>query len=102
MTQRDVNWVLVDIIEYRHLWPTEDSEDAVYGFTHSFEVNAICADMLPPHIVTPVEKSNLERAFAEYAARKDISAGDSAKIVAWLQQLPDEIAIIERDLHPFG
>ena len=45
MTQRDMDSVLVDIIEFDYLWPPEESEDAVYGFTHSFEVNSICADM---------------------------------------------------------
>ena len=102
MTQRDIDWVLVDIIEYRYFWPNSEAEDAVYGFTQSLEVNAICADMLPPHVVTPVDKSNLERALAEYVSRKDVSADDAAKIRSWLDQLPDEVAIIEREPYPFG
>ena len=102
MTQRDVDWALVDIIEYHYRWPGSDNEDAVYGFTHSLEVNAIRADTLPPHVITPVEKSNLERALREYEARKNISADDSSKIRGWLEELPDEIAIIEREPFPFG
>lgn len=102
MTHKDISWVMVDIIEYRYLWPGSANEDAVYGFTHSLEVNSMCADMLPPYVVTPVEKSNLERAFAGYAARNDISADYAAMITAWLDQMPEEIAIIERKPHPFG
>ena len=88
---------LVDIIKYDYFWPPVDSEDAVYGFTHSMEVNAICADMLPPHVVTPVEKDVLEDALADYLQRRGVGAEDGGKIRAWLDGLPDEIAIIERE-----
>ena len=97
MTQRDIARVLVDIIRYDYFWPAPDSEDAVYGFTHSLEVNAICADMLPPHVVTPVEKDVLENALIEYIGRKGIDADDEVKIRAWLAQMPHDIAIIERE-----
>ncbi len=97
MTQRDITRVLVDIIKYDYFWPPVDSEDAVYGFTHSMEVNAICADMLPPHVVTPVEKVVLEDALADYLQRRGVGAEDAARIRAWLDGLPDEIAIVERE-----
>ena len=102
MTSRDVNWVLVDVIKYEYLWPAESDEDAVYGFTHSLEVNSICADMAPPHVVTPVTKTELEQAWRDYVARRNITADDAAKIKDWLDQFPDEIAIIEREPSPFG
>ena len=102
MTQRDIDSVLVDIIEFNYFWPPEESEDAVYGFTHSFEVNSICADMLPPHVVTPVTRANLEQAWGDYVARKNINNEDAAKIKDWLDRLPDNIAMIEREPHPFG
>ncbi len=102
MTPRDVNWVLVDVIRYEYLWPPESDEDAVYGFTHSLDVNSICADMLPPHVVTPVTKTELELAWRDYVARKHVSGEDASKIKAWLDKMPDEIAIIEREPYPFG
>lgn len=60
MTTRDIKSALVDIIQYNYYWPDAESGDAVYGFTHSKEVNCICRDMLPPHTVTPFEKAVLE------------------------------------------
>jgi hypothetical protein len=102
MAQRDITEVLVDIIKYEHLWPTEDSEDAVFGFTHSLEVNSICADMLSPHVVTPVEKAVLEDALTNYVIRRGIGVEDVAKIRAWLEGMPDAVAIIEREPFPFG
>ncbi len=97
MTQRDITRVKVEIIQYDYRWPSPDGEDAVYGFTHSLEVNAICADMLPPHVVTPVAKDVLEDALANYVERRGVGAEEEAKIRAWLGQLPDNIAIIERE-----
>ena len=97
MTQRDITHVLVDIIEYNYFWPVADSEDAVLGFTHSLEVNEICAGMLPPYVVTPVGKDELEAALRDYIARRGISAEDVAKIRAWMKQMPEEIGIIERE-----
>ena len=97
MTQRENRQSLVDIINYDHFWPEAGSEDAVYGFTHSNEVLYICADMIPPYVVTPVEKSVLEDALSEYIERRDISAADAARIQTWLDRMPDEIAIIERE-----
>ena len=102
MTPRDVNRVLADVIRYQFLWPSAGDEDAVYGFTHSLEVNSICADMLPPHMVTPVAKEELIQAWEGYVTRRNIGAEDSTKIKAWLDQMPDEIAIIERDASPFS
>ncbi len=95
MTQRDVRWALVDIITYHYFWPNQESQDAVYGFTHSYEVNAICADAIP-FSVTPTHKESLEEALKEYIDRKGINAEDVSKIRAWLAGLPDQIAIIER------
>ena len=97
MTQRDITHVLVDIIEYDYLWPVEDCEDAVFGFTHSLEVNEICAGMLPPYVVTPVQKDELEAALSNYIARRGISEEDGSKIRAWMAPMPDEIGIIERE-----
>lgn len=96
MTNRDIKSALVDIIQYNYYWPDAESRDAVYGFTHSKEVNCICRDMLPPHTVTPVEKAVLEDALADYLQRSGASAADAARIRAWLDGTPDEVAIIER------
>ena len=96
MTSRENRLSLVDIISYDFFWPTTENQDAVYGFTHSHEILNICADMLPPHVVTPVAKDDLEDALADYLERRQIGAEDEAKIRAWLGQLPDNIAIIER------
>ena len=97
MTQRDVTRALVDIIHYDYFWPSQESQDAVYGFTHSREVNGLCRDMLPPHTVAPVDKFALEEALRRYLERRGISADDEAKIRAWLAQMPNDIAIIERE-----
>ena len=102
MTQRDITWALVDIISYDYLWPTRDNEDVVFGFTHSREVNEICADMMPPHTVTPVTKAELERALVNYIGRQGIGAEDAATIRRWMANMPDNIAIIEREPSPFG
>jgi hypothetical protein len=102
MTQRDITWALVDVISYEYLWPPRDSQDAVFGFTHSREVNEICAGMLPPHVVTPVTKTELESALADYIGRRDIGAEDEATIRRWIANMSDNIAIIERDPNPFG
>ena len=96
MTVRENRLSLVDIISYDFSWPPGESQDAVYGFTHSHEILNICADMLPPHVVTPVEKDVLEDALANYVERRGIGTEEEAKIRAWLSQLPDNIAIIER------
>ena len=96
MTQRDVTWALVDVISYDYQWPPPDSENAVFGFTHSREVNEICADMMPPHTVTPVTKTDLERALIDYVERRSLGDGDFVSIRRWLANLPDNIAIIER------
>ena len=102
MTQRDVTWAMVDVISYDYQWPPRDSEDAVIGFTHSREVNGICADMMPPHTVAPVTKAELERALVDYVTRRGIGAEDEAAIRRWMANLPDNIAIIEREPFPFG
>ena len=102
MTQRDVTWALVDVISYDYQWPPRDSEDVVFGFTHSREVNEICADMMPPHTVTPVTKAELERALVDYVTRRGIRAEDEAAIRRWMANIPDNIAIIEREPFPFG
>lgn len=96
MTQREITWGLVDIIDYNYFWPPREGRDAVYEFTHSLEVNEICAGTLPPYVVTPVRKDELEAALAAYVARRGISAADVAKIRAWMASMPDEIGIIER------
>ena len=97
MTTREIGNVLVDIIRYEYFGPDTASKDAVSNFTHSREVNGICRDMLPPHTVTPVEKAVLEDALADYCQRRGIGAEDEARIRAWLAQMPDEVAIIERE-----
>ena len=102
MTQRHVTWALVDMISYEYVPPPRDSENAVFGFTHNREVNQICADMMPPHTVTPVTKAELERALVDYVARRGIEAGDEATIRRWMVNMPDSIAIIEREPFPFG
>ena len=96
MINHDIKSALVDIIQYNYYWPDAESRDAVYGFTHSKEVNCICRDMLPPHTVTPVEKAVLEDALADYLQRSGASAADASRIRAWLDGMPDEVAIIER------
>ena len=102
MTQRDVTWALVDVISYDYQWPQRDGENAVFGFTHSREVNEICADMMPPHTVTPVTKAELERALVDYIGRRGIGAEDETIIRRWMANMPDNIAIIEREPSPFG
>lgn len=97
MTVRENRLSIVDIISYDFFRPDTESQDVVYGFTHSHEILNICADMLPPHVVTPVEKDVLEDALANYVERRGIGAEEEAKIRAWLGQLPDNIAIIERE-----
>ena len=97
MAQRDIAHVLVDIIKYDYFWPDAESTGAVLEFTHSREVNGLCRDMLPPHAVTPVDKPSLEEALDRYLGRRGTSADDEAKIRAWLAQMPNEIAIIERE-----
>ena len=97
MAHRENRQSLVDIINYDYFWPDAGTEDAVYGFTHSNEVLDICAGMIPPQVVTPVEKPVLEDALSEYIERRDISAADAAWIQTWLDRMPDEIAIIERE-----
>ena len=74
MTTREIGNVLVDIIRYEYFGPDAASRDAVYNFTHSWEVNGICRNMLPPHTVTPVEKSALEDTLADYCRRRGIGA----------------------------
>ena len=96
MTVRENRLSHVDIISYDFFWPDTESQDTVYAFTHSHEILNICADMLPPHVVTPVEKEVLEDALANYVERRGICAEEEAKIRAWFGQLPDNIAIIER------
>ena len=97
MTTREIGNVLVDIIRYEYFGPDAASNDAVYNFTHSREVNGICGNMLPPHTVTPVEKAVLEDALSDYCRRRGIGAEDEGRIRAWLAQMPDEVAIIERE-----
>ena len=75
--------------------PDSESEDAVFGFTHSAEVNNICAGTLP-YAITPVNKSELVEALDEYIRTHGIDTADEARIRAWLNQLPDEAAVIER------
>ena len=97
MTMRENRLSLVDIISYDFFRPDAESQDAVYGFTHSHEMLNICADMLPPHVVTPIAKDVLEDALADYLERRGISSEDEFKIRAWLAQMPDGVAIIERE-----
>ena len=97
MTQREITHSLVEIIRYDYFHPESGSRDAVYAFTHSLEVNEVCADMLPPHTVTPVDRAELEQAFARYVQRRRISQEDAARIRSWLARMPSEVAIIERE-----
>ena len=97
MTQREINHSLVEVIQYEYFHPEGGSQDAVYAFTHSHEVNEICADMPPPHTVTPVDKEELEHALVQYLQRRGINEEDAARIRSWLANMPDEVAIIERE-----
>ena len=97
MTPRENQQSLVDILDYQYFWPDTDSEDAVYGFTHSNEVLNLCAAMIPPHVVTPVEKTELETTLGHYMQRRNIPSEDAAKIRSWMNRMPDEVAIIERE-----
>ena len=96
MPEREIAHSLVDIMPYAIPAPDQTGEDAVYGFTHSHEVNEICAEMLPPHVLTPVAKSELEDALSAYIWRRGVDAADAARIRAWLAALPDDLAILER------
>lgn len=97
MMNRENTQSLVEIIRYDYFHPESESADAIYGFTHSREINEICTDMLPPHVVTPVDKETLKAALSGYIQRRNISASDAKRIHAWLDNMPDEVAIIERD-----
>ena len=96
MPEREIAHALVDVMPYAVHAPGQADEDAVYDFTHSHEVNDICAAMLPPHVLTPVAKSELEDALSAYIRRRGVDATDAARIRAWLAALPDELAILER------
>jgi hypothetical protein len=96
-TERENRRSLVDIINYDYYWPHPASKGAVYGFTHSREVLDICSGMLSPQVVTPVDKSVLREALTGYLQRRGISHHDAARILAWLEAMPEEIAIIERE-----
>lgn len=98
MMQRDNRSALVDVIQYNYFRPDRKSEDAVYKFAHSDEVNDICANMLIPYVVTPVDRDDLRLALTEYIQRRSISSEDESSIRDWLDGMPENIAIIER--HP--
>ncbi|MYC07581.1 MAG: hypothetical protein F4X57_10505 [Chloroflexi bacterium] len=97
MSHREITHSLVEIIHYSYLHPADEGKDAVYAFTHSQEINNICADILPPYAVTPVDKETLKNAMSAYAQRRNISTEDEAQIRAWLDNMPEEVAIIERE-----
>ena len=96
MPNREITHSLVDVMPYAVHAPDQAGEDAVYDFTHSHEVNEICSAMLPPHVLTPVAKSELEDALSAYIQRRGVDATDAARIREWLGALPDELAILER------
>ena len=96
MPEREIAHALVDVMPYAVHAPDQAGEDAVYDFTHSHEVNDICSAMLPPHVLTPVAKSELEDALSAYIRRRGVDVADAARIRAWLGALPDELAILER------
>lgn len=98
MTEREVKDAVVDVVKYNHIPVERESMDAVYGFTHSREVNAICAEMIPPHTLIPVDKDALEQAMADYIQRRRISPMDAVSIRAWVAKLPDDIGIVEREV----
>ena len=97
MTNREITHSLVGIIRYDYFHPESESADMIYAFTHSQELNEICADMPPSHVVTPVDKETLKDALSDYIQRRNISAADAARIHTWLDNMPDEVAIIERE-----
>ena len=66
MTHREITHSLVEVIQYEYIHPESGSQDAVYAFMHSHEVNDMCADMLSPNVVTPVDKETLREALAGY------------------------------------
>ena len=96
MPNREITHSLVDVMPYAVHAPDQAGEDAVYDFTHSHEVNEICSEMLPPHVLTPVDKSELEDALSAYIQRRGVDDADAARIREWLGALPDELAILER------
>ena len=53
--------------------------------------------MIPPHTVTLVPKTDLERALVGYVERRGLATGDEVTIRRWLANLPDNIAIMERE-----
>ena len=98
MTEREVKDAIVDVVQYNHIHVEREAMDAVYGFTHSREVNAICVEMIPPHTLILVDKDALEQAMADYIQRRRISPTDAAIIRAWIAKLPDDIGIVEREV----
>lgn len=97
MEQREINHQLVGVIHYDYVQPNGESADAVYDFTHSLEINAICAGMLSPHTLTPVDKATLEQALDDYLKRRSVAPEDEERIRAWLTNMPDEVAIVEAE-----
>lgn len=98
ITEREVKNAIVDVVKYNHIQVEREAMDAVYGFTHSREVNAICAEMIPPHTLIPMDKDALEQAMADYIQRRGVSPADEAIIRAWIAKLPDDIGIVEREI----
>lgn len=97
MTMREIDHHLVSVVHYEHFRPDVESSDAVYGFTYSREIRDVCAGMLTPHTVTPVDKTTLEQAVKKYVARRSINPEDEKRIRSWLNSMPDELAIIEME-----
>ena len=71
--------------------------DVVSDFSHSLEVNAICAEVDRPHVFTFVEKDALERAVEEYIQRKGLGDDDVSELRFWLKELLDggSVGILE-------
>lgn len=98
MTNRENKNALIDVIQYDYFWPDSADEDTVYKFTHSNEVNAVCADIFSPHVITPIDKDDLRLALTEYIERCNISPEDVSSLRNWLNGMPEHIAIIERQI----
>ena len=82
----------------RKIWAGELRLRAVVsGFSHSFEVNAICADVDRPYVFIFVEKDSLECAAEEYIERKSLGDDDASDLRVWLKEMSGEgsVGILE-------
>lgn len=93
MDEKEVQHAAVRVVRVEGITTIPQVADVVSGFSHSFEVNAFCADVDRPHVITFVEKDALERAAEEYIERKGLGKDDAYDLRVWLEGLSDGVGI---------